>query len=103
MCSLTRRFARASKDEAEEIDAVRNAIMSDGCDQLDYFSVKVALAALDLKFDKDVLNKVCNQLSCQAIGIKMNGQFSQVIAQCCPLSPEGEIISQEEFESIIMR
>jgi hypothetical protein len=27
----------------------------------------------------------------------------QIISQCCPMKPEGDFISVEEFDSIIMR
>jgi hypothetical protein len=60
MGTLSRRFARPSKEEEEEITAIRNAITSDGCSQLDYYSVRVALSALDLNYEKNVLNKARN-------------------------------------------
>ena len=60
MGTLTRRFARPTKEDAEEILAVRNALLADGDGILDYFSVKAALHALDLKVEKSMLNQVQN-------------------------------------------
>ena len=55
---LIRRFASPSKEEIELIGVIRNALISDGRDHLDYCSIRAALKALRLNFDKKILNKV---------------------------------------------
>ncbi len=55
---LIRRFASPSKEEVEHIGVIRNALISDGRDHLDYCSVSATLKALGLKFDKKMLIKV---------------------------------------------
>ena len=55
---MSRRFALPTKEEADEILAVRNAVLSDGNEVLDYYCVKACLSALDLKYEKPMLNQV---------------------------------------------
>ena len=105
MGTLTRRFARPTKEDAEEILAVRNALLADGDGILDYFSVKAALHALDLKVEKSMLNQVhsARHRRSDSTDIPYNGSVRQVIAQCCSSSRTGDSLSPEEFDSLLMR
>ncbi len=55
---LIRRFASPSKEEIEHVGVIRDALVSNGRDHLDHGSVRAALMALGLKYDKKILNKV---------------------------------------------